>query len=168
MVSLKEHIGPQPLRSLSAGDVRWALTELTPQFSRRSPQITGKCLERAIRQAQADDLVNRNVASLVNPPAGRKGRPSKSFTVEEARALPAASQGRRLHAHITLILLVGLRTEEAGAALGSCRCLGCRAGRVAAGDRSSVRKGVARRGAVRDLRMASRAVRRRHEDGQVA
>lgn len=115
MGSLNEHIGARPLRSLSAGDVRWALQQLAPRFSRRSLQITRNCLERAIRQAQADDLVGRNVASLVNVPTGRDGRPSKSFTVEEAKALLAESKGRRLHAYVTLSLLVGLRTEEARA-----------------------------------------------------
>jgi integrase len=113
--SLNEQIGSRPLRSLSAGDVRWALQQLAPRFSRRSLQITRNCLERAIRQAQANDLVGRNVASLVSLPTGREGRPSKSFTVEEAQALLATSTGRRLHAYVTLSLLVGLRTEEARA-----------------------------------------------------
>lgn len=113
--SLSEQIGSRPLRNLSAGDVRWALQQLAPRFSRRSLQITRNCLERAIRQAQANDLVGRNVASLVSLPTGREGRPSKSFTVEEAQALLAESQGRRLSAYVTLSLLVGLRTEEARA-----------------------------------------------------
>jgi integrase len=115
MASLNEHIGARPLRSLSAGDVRWALQQLAPRFSRRSLQITRNCLERAIRQAQADDLVGRNVASLVSVPTGRDGRPSKSFTVEEAKALLTESKGRRLYAYVTVSLLVGLRTEEARA-----------------------------------------------------
>jgi len=115
MVSLKAQIGTRALRSLSAGDARWALQQLAPRFSRRSLQITRNCLERAIRQAQANDLVGRNVAALVSVPTGRAGRPSKSFTVEEAQALLAASAGRRLHAYVTLSLLVGLRTEEARA-----------------------------------------------------
>ena len=93
--SLSEQIGSRPLRSLNAGDVRWALQQLAPRFSRRSLQITRNCLERAIRQAQVNDLVGRNVASLVSLPTGREGRPSKSFTVEEAQALLAESQGRR-------------------------------------------------------------------------
>jgi hypothetical protein len=102
---------PAP-RSLSAGDVRWALQQLAPRFSRRSLQITRNCLGRAIRLAQANDLVDRNVASLVSLPKGREGRPSKSFTVEEAQALLAASKGRRLHAYMTLSLLLGLRTDN--------------------------------------------------------
>jgi len=64
---LKAQIGSRVLRSLSAGDVRWALQQLAPRFSRRSLQITRNCLERAIRQAQANDLVGRNVAVLVSP-----------------------------------------------------------------------------------------------------
>ena len=115
MGSLKEHLGARPLKSLSAGDVRSALAKLAPRFSRRTLQITRNCLERAIRLAQANDRVGRNVASLVSLPEGREGRPSKSFTVEQAHALLVASQGTRLHAYITLSLLVGLRTEEARA-----------------------------------------------------
>ena len=46
-------------------------------------------------------------------PQGRNGRSSKSFTLEQAKALLAASQGARLHAYVVLNLLVGIRTEEA-------------------------------------------------------
>jgi integrase len=113
--SLLEYIENKPLRTLSARDVRLALTQLAPRFSRRSLQITRNCLERAITLAQANDLVGRNVAALVTVPEGRPGRPSKSFTLEEAKALLAASEGRRLHAYVTLSLLAGLRTEEARA-----------------------------------------------------
>jgi hypothetical protein len=49
----------------------------------------------------------------VKTPQGHDGRPSKSFTLEQAKALLAASEGTRLHAHVVLSLLVGIRTEEA-------------------------------------------------------
>jgi integrase len=78
-------------------------------------QITRNCLERAISQAQADDLVARNVAALVRPPTGRTGRPSKSLTLDQAKAVLAAAAGTRMHAYVTLSLLAGLRTEEARA-----------------------------------------------------
>ena len=78
-------------------------------------QITRLSLERAIRQAEADDLVGRNVAALVKAPQGRCGRPSKSFMLEEAKALLAAAEDTRLHAYVVLSLLVGIRTEEARA-----------------------------------------------------
>lgn len=80
--------------------------------STRSLQIIRNSLERAIAHAQANDLVGRNVAALAKVPRGRAGRPSKSFTLAEAKALLAASEGSRWHAYITLSLLAGIRTEE--------------------------------------------------------
>jgi integrase len=108
-------IGNRRLRELSAAEVRTGLGKLQSRYSTRSLQITRNCLERAIAHAQADDLVARNVAALVKVPKGRAGRPSKSFTVEEAKAVLAAVQGARLEAYVTLSLLAGIRTEEARA-----------------------------------------------------
>jgi len=71
---------------------------------------------RAIRHAERDDLVGRNVAALVKPPKGQLGgRPSKSLTLEQAMALMAKARGTRLEAYIVLSLLSGVRTEEARA-----------------------------------------------------
>jgi hypothetical protein len=39
-------------------------------------------LKRAIRHAEANDLVSRNVAALVDTPKGQEGRPSKSLTLD--------------------------------------------------------------------------------------
>jgi hypothetical protein len=82
-----EIIGAKPLRDLTAGDVRSALGQLTSRYSTRSLQITRNSLDQAIRHAQANDLVARDVAALVKPPRGRSGRPSRSFTLEQAKAL---------------------------------------------------------------------------------
>ena len=65
------------------------LGKLADRYSTRSLQITRLSLERAIRHAEADDLVRRNVAALVKTPQGRTGRPSKSFTPQQAKALLA-------------------------------------------------------------------------------
>jgi integrase len=51
----------------------------------------------------------------VKTPQGRDGRPSKSFPLEQAKALLAASERTRWHAYVVLSLLVGIRTEEARA-----------------------------------------------------
>ena len=110
-----EMIGARPLRDLSAGDIRSALGQLVTRYSTRSLQITRNCLERAIRHAEADDLVGRNVAALVKSPRGRTGRPSKSFTLDQAKALLAAAEKTRWHAYVALSLLAGIRTEEARA-----------------------------------------------------
>ena len=112
---LLEMIGARQLRDLTAGDVRSALGKLVARYSTRSLQITRNSLERAIRHAEGNDLVGRNVAALVKPPRGRTGRPSKSFTLEQAKTLLAEAESTRWHAYVALSLLVGIRTEEARA-----------------------------------------------------
>ena len=89
-------------------------------------------LKRAIRHAQANDLVSRNVAALADTPKGQEGRPSKSLTVDQAVAVitaartlpvlelrPGLKDVRRpaalMHAYTVLSLLAGIRTEEARA-----------------------------------------------------
>ena len=49
-------------------------------------------LKRAIRHAEANDLVSRNVAALVDTPTGQEGRPSKSLTLEQAVAVITAAE----------------------------------------------------------------------------
>jgi len=119
---LTEKLGSQPLKKLSAAEVRLALKELSSHLSTRSLQIAHNCLVRAIRQAEADDLVARNVAALIQPPAGREGRPSKALSVEQAQMLLLAAVQYRpdgkphwLHAYVVLLLTTGLRPEEARA-----------------------------------------------------
>jgi integrase len=72
-------------------------------------------LTRAIRHAEANDKVRRNVATLVDTPAGQEGRPSKSLTFGQAVALIEAARSHGLYAYVVLSLLVGVRTEEARA-----------------------------------------------------
>ena len=111
--ALREELGTVRLTDLTAGDVQVALTAMASRVSTRTVQIAHNVLVRAIRQAERDDLVGRNVAALVKPPKGQgAGRPSKSLTLEQAVALMAAARGARLEAYITLSLLTGLRTEE--------------------------------------------------------
>jgi fatty acid desaturase len=70
---------------VSAADVRSALAALSEQLSTRSLKIAHNCCHvRAIRHAESDDLVGRNVAALVRPPAGHEDRPSKALSVEQA------------------------------------------------------------------------------------
>jgi integrase len=111
--ALREELGSARLTELTAGDVQGALGVLASRLSTRTVQIAHNVLVRAIRQAERDDLVSRNVAALVKPPKGQLGgRPSKSLTLEQAVSLMAAARGTRLEAYVTLSLLTGLRTEE--------------------------------------------------------
>ena len=89
-------------------------------------------LKRAIRHAEANDLVARNVAALADTPKGQDGRPSKSLILDQAVAIIAAAKtlpvmelrpglkdvrrpAELMHAYIVLSLLAGIRTEEARA-----------------------------------------------------
>jgi integrase len=108
-------IGNIPLRDLTAHDVRTALSRMTATYATRTIQKAHNCLTRAIRDAEARDLVRRNVSALVDTPRGKEGRPSQSLTLEQAAALLKAAEKSRLHAYISLCLLTGVRSEEARA-----------------------------------------------------
>jgi integrase len=110
-----DRIGKTALRELSAQDVRRVLTEIAATRSTRTIVVVHNALERAIRHAEANDYVRRNVASLVSPPPGQQGRPSKSLTPDQASALMAAAEGSPLGTYVVLCLLTGVRTEEARA-----------------------------------------------------
>jgi integrase len=108
-------IGPRRLRELTADDVRQALMAMASRYSSAAVAMGHSALRRAIRHAEARDLVARNVAMLVDTPRGRAGRPSKSLSLEQASALLAAADGTRMHAYIAVCLGTGIRTEEARA-----------------------------------------------------
>lgn len=113
LTPLLERIGAKPLRELTARDVRKGLDALSGTLSTRYLQIARASLARAIRYAEAHDLVGRNVATLVDSPAGQVGRPSRSLTLNQSLALLQAAQDSRLNAYVVLSLTVGVRTEEA-------------------------------------------------------
>jgi integrase len=125
-------IGARKLRELTAADVRQALTAMAAGYSTAAVSMGHLALKRAIRHAEANDLVSRNVAILADTPKGQEGRPSKSLTLDQALAVmtaaatlpvmelrPGLKDVRRpaelMHAYIVLSLLCGLRTEEARA-----------------------------------------------------
>jgi integrase len=83
-------------RGLSANTIRYART----------------VLRKALRHAEIEGLVPRNVATLSNPP--RLGRSEgRSLTAEQARAFLEAARGERLEACYQLMLAYGLRRGEA-------------------------------------------------------
>jgi len=108
-------IGVVPLRELTAATVRSALKDLAATRATRTVAMAHAGLTRAIRHAEANDKVRRNVATLVDTPVGREGRPSKSLTFGQAVGLIQAARSYGLYAYVVLSLLVGIRTEEARA-----------------------------------------------------
>lgn len=113
--SLLAVIGKTPLKDLTVQDVRTALSKMAVTHATRTLQKAHNCLTRAIRHAEGQDLVRRNVSALVDTPQGQAGRPSQSLTLDEAGALLEAAEKSRLHAFIVLCLLTGVRSEEARA-----------------------------------------------------
>lgn len=93
--------------------MRRGLEALSDRMSIRYLQIARASLARAIRYAEAHDLVGRNVATLIDNPQGQVGRPSRSLTLEQSLALLDAARESRLNAYIVLSLAVGIRIEEA-------------------------------------------------------
>lgn len=61
-------IGNIPLRDLTAHDVRRTLNKLAETRSTRTMASTHNVLVRAIRHAEANHHVGRNVAAFVKPP----------------------------------------------------------------------------------------------------
>jgi integrase len=110
----------------------WSIRKMAAGYSTAAVSMGHLALKRAIRHAEANDLVTRNVAALADTPKGQDGRPSRSLTLDQAVAVvttartlpvmelrPGLKDVRRpaalMHAYIVLSLLCGLRTEEARA-----------------------------------------------------
>jgi hypothetical protein len=91
------------------------LAEAAGTRSSRTVLMVHNSLERAIRHAEANDYVLRNVAALVDSPTGQTGRPSRSLTIEQGASLLAPAEASPLGAYVVLCLLTGVRTEEARA-----------------------------------------------------
>jgi hypothetical protein len=119
--ALNEELSAVRLTELTASDVQGALASLASRLSARTAQIAHNVLVRAIRHAERDDLVRRDVAALVDPPKGQQaGRPSKSLTLEQAVALMAAAKGTSLEAYIVLSLLPGKPNARRSLFAGRC------------------------------------------------
>ena len=112
---LVPEIGAIKLKKLSANHVDEWLDGLADELSTATLHKLHSVFRRAIRQAQARNMVARNVADLVTTPKGRKGRPSKALTLDQAIAVLAQARTHWLYAYVTLSLLTGVRTEEARA-----------------------------------------------------
>jgi integrase len=105
-------LGARKLRELTAQDVdRW-LVDKAKTLSTRTLREMYACLNRSIKRAMARDKVKRNVVALCGIPKGQPGRPSKSLTLDQAKAVLNAAEDSRLYAYIVLSLLTGARTEE--------------------------------------------------------
>lgn len=110
---LLPRLGSHRVRELAPDQVHDALEEMANAgLSGRSLRLVHSVLARALRWAERHGKVARNVATLVDTPAG-PSKPSRSLTVEQADALLAATAGHRLEALVVCSLMLGLRPGEA-------------------------------------------------------
>ena len=81
------------------------------RLSRRTVQQAHSVLRNALHSAMREELIFRNVASLVRVPAPAY-RVHRGLTVEQAHKLIELSEPDRLHAFFVLAVMLGLRRGE--------------------------------------------------------
>lgn len=108
------HIGQKRLRTLTARDVAKMLNALEAQG--RSPntrRLARSVLRRALRWAEAEGMVARNVAALANGvKVGRPDNGAKALTVAQSRTFLDHIRGDRYEAAFVVGLALGLRRGE--------------------------------------------------------
>lgn len=106
------HLGAARVNDLTTRDVELWLADIAAHVGRATLVKARMVLRRSLRRAMAHELAIRNVADFVDLPEGRAGRPSKSFTTEQAAAILTASKPHRMYSYIVVSMLTGARTEE--------------------------------------------------------
>ncbi|MEU6135841.1 tyrosine-type recombinase/integrase [Nocardioides sp. NPDC047086] len=105
-------IGGQKLQRLTVQHLDEWLAGRAEVLATDSLRQVRRLLRQSIRRAMIHGMVDRNVADLVDLPRGRAGRPSKSLTLAQAKAILTATEGDTMHPYIVVSLLTGARTEE--------------------------------------------------------
>jgi integrase len=109
---LKPAIGPVRLARLDPDQVRSLVLGLERRgLSTRTATLARDVLRIALGQAVSDQLIARNVATLVRRPKGRR-RECLTLSNDEARALLDALADHRLGAVVTCGVALGLRLGE--------------------------------------------------------
>jgi len=112
------YLGRHLLAQLRVADVLAWLRGRKKHLSSRTLRLVLSLLERAIRYAQVQEMVSRNVAELARLDqrgrlkGDRPGRPSKSMTLDQAVAVLQAAESTRWYAYLVTSIVTGARTEE--------------------------------------------------------
>jgi integrase len=109
---VKPHLGRKHLATLNARNVTKMLHALEAEG--RAPntrRLARSVLRRALRWAEAEGLVARNVAAVAQG-VRLKTAEGRTLTPEQARALLRTIDGHRLEAAFTVALALGLRRGE--------------------------------------------------------
>lgn len=105
-------IGNHRLTKLSPSHVVLLLADMEKEgYSANTRRIARSTLRRALRMAERDGLVARNVAALAPGPRMDK-KPGRTLTPQESRIFLKATRGDRLEASWVTMLACGLRRSE--------------------------------------------------------
>ncbi|MET8544812.1 site-specific integrase [Kitasatospora sp. NPDC004799] len=106
-------LGTKSLEGLTPRDVRTFLAKVTKQASAATARESHKILRSALTAACREELITRNVASLVTPPrvVSRELRP---WTLEQTLAFLRAARTDPLYAAFVLAVALGMRRGEIG------------------------------------------------------
>ncbi|KQX57971.1 MULTISPECIES: site-specific integrase [unclassified Streptomyces] len=104
-------IGSKRLESLSVADVRRFLVQLEKKTTSATAKETHRVLRTALTAACREELITRNVATLVEPPRP-KPRELSPWSLDETLDFLAASRRDPLYAAFVLAIAMGLRRGE--------------------------------------------------------
>ncbi|WP_405549253.1 site-specific integrase [Streptomyces globisporus] len=104
-------IGGKRLESLGVADVRRFLVQLEKRTTAATAKESHRVLRTALTAACREELITRNVASLVEPPRA-KSRELSPWSLDETLTFLAASRKDPLYAAFVLAITMGLRRGE--------------------------------------------------------
>lgn len=111
---IKPAVGAVRLERLTAGQVHAMIHGLECKgLSPRTREWVLGTLRSALATAERWQMVDRNVAALVEAPQVRNADTGRPLSVDEARRLLAAARGHRLEALYVVVLPLGLRQGQA-------------------------------------------------------
>jgi integrase len=110
---LAPSLGRKALRKLAISDVdEFIAWKRETGYSENSARIVRAVLRRALRQAEREGLVARNVAALSAAPRVRSDE-GRALSVAQAQGLLAEVRGTGHAVLMTVVLAFGLRRGEA-------------------------------------------------------
>ncbi|MFI0015098.1 tyrosine-type recombinase/integrase [Streptomyces griseus] len=104
-------IGGKRLESLGVADVRRFLVQVEKKTTAATAKEAHRVLRTALTAACREELITRNVASLVEPPRA-KSRELSPWSLDETLVFLAASRKDPLYAAFVLAITMGLRRGE--------------------------------------------------------
>ncbi|WP_418957564.1 tyrosine-type recombinase/integrase [Streptomyces tritici] len=104
-------IGSKRLESLGVADVRRFLVQLEKKTTAATAKESHRVLRTALSAACREELITRNVATLVEPPRA-KARELQPWSLDETLDFLAAARRDPLYAAFVLAIAMGLRRGE--------------------------------------------------------